>query len=177
MKGQAFYSFVSTYYGHYGRLTGAQKVHIEAQKGQANSPVIRPHYLLEPTFLGLAGVAASLVQAFIQFPISRIQELHYGRLAWIDSHPRAAREAGMSRSGTLGLYASAYRKTLKEVFAVARRDHGLRRWAYRGFLMNTLTQVPSTAAGLIVFEVIRRKYGTDQETVRINKDGYDILLV
>ena len=43
--------------------------------------------------------------------------------------------------------------------------------------MGTLRQVPSTSAGLIVFEILRRKYALDEEEVRIHKDGYDILLV
>jgi hypothetical protein len=82
VKGQAFYSFVSNIYGHYGKLTGFQKDVLRAQEGRnskAGNPVIRPHYLLEPAFLALAGVAASVVQAVIQYPISRVQEIHYGR--------------------------------------------------------------------------------------------------
>lgn len=75
------------------------------------------------------------------------------------------------------LYASAYRKTAKQVMAIARKDGGLRRWMYRDFLVRTVTQTPSTAAGLIVFEVIRRRYGDSSDVVKINKDGYDILLV
>jgi hypothetical protein len=53
---------------------------------------------------------------------------------------------------------------------------GLARWLYRGFWWNTIRQVPSTSAGLIIFELIRRKYGFGAEEVRITKDGYDILL-
>ncbi|KAK4540612.1 hypothetical protein LTR36_009042 [Oleoguttula mirabilis] len=177
VKGQAFYSFVSNVYGHYGKLTGFQKEVLNAQKGTAGNPVIRPHYLLEPAFLAFAGVAASIVQAVIQHPISRVQELHYRRLAWIDSHPHQARESGATRPRAMGLYASAYRKTFKEVYVLARREGGLRRWLYRHFLMRTLTQVPSTSAGLIAFEVIRRKYGNEQDTVHIEKDGYSIELV
>lgn len=177
VKGQAFYSFVSNVYGHYGKLTGFQKEVLKAQEGTAGSPVIRPHYMLEPAFLALAGVAASVVQAAILYPIGRVQELHYRRLAWLDSHPHAARETGARRPGAIGLYASAYRKTFKEVYVEARKDGGLRRWLYRHFLMRTVTQVPSTSAGLIVFEAIRRKYGNDQDTVHIEKDGYSIELV
>jgi len=63
------------------------------------------------------------------------------------------------------------------MLAIARKDGGLRRWFYRDFLIRTVTQVPSTAAGLIVFEVIRRRFGDNSDVVKINKDGYDILLV
>ena len=42
--------------------------------------------------------------------------------------------------------------------------------------MNTVRQVPSTSAGLIVFELMRRKYAFESEEIRIEKDGFDILL-
>ncbi|KAK0254927.1 hypothetical protein LTR91_022517 [Friedmanniomyces endolithicus] len=181
IKGQAFYSFVSNYYGHYGKLTGSQQDALRAQgKGNAmaGNPVITPHYMLEPSFILLAGVAASLAQAVIQYPVSRIQDIHYGRLEWIDAHSTGkAIATGTRQRGALGLYASAYRKTFKQCLAIARREGGLRRWLFRDFLLRTLTQVPSTSAGLIVFEVIRRKYGDASDVVKIQKDGYDILLV
>ncbi|TKA23704.1 hypothetical protein B0A50_06540 [Salinomyces thailandicus] len=177
VKGQAFYSFVSNFYGHYGKLTGAQQENIKSQSGIAGSPVIKPHYMLEPTFLALAGVAASVVQALIQYPVSRVQEVHYGRLTWIDAHPREIKKDLSLHASAIRLYASAYRKTFKQVWVAARKDGGLRRWLYRDFLLRTVTQTPSTAAGLIVFEVIRRRWGDDSDVVKINKDGYDILLV
>lgn len=172
IKGQAFYGFVSKYYGHWGKLTGAQQHELAAQGASAGNPVIKPHYMMEPTFILLAGVGASIAQALIQYPVSRIQDIHYGRLEWIDAHPKSA-----TKNGTFGVYGSAYRKTFKQCLAIARRDGGTRRWLFRDFLMRTLTQVPSTSAGLIVFEVIRRKYGGVEDVVKIQKDGYDILLV
>lgn len=42
--------------------------------------------------------------------------------------------------------------------------------------MNTIKQVPSTSAGLVIFELVRRRYGSEAEAVKIKKDGYDILL-
>ncbi|KAK0263567.1 hypothetical protein LTR35_017544 [Friedmanniomyces endolithicus] len=181
IKGQAFYSFVSNYYGHFGKLTGSQQDALRAQgKGSttASNPVITPHYMLEPGFILLAGIAASVAQAAIQYPVSRIQDIHYGRLEWIDAHPmNKATTTGTRQRGTLGLYASAYKKTVKQCLAIARREGALRKWLFRDFLIRTLTQVPSTSAGLIVFEVIRRRYGDASDVVKIQKDGYDILLV
>ena len=177
VKGQCFYSFVSNVYGFYDRLSLFQqaKVDEKTMTGPGGRPEIKPHYMLEPTFLLLAGAAASVTQSVIQHPITRIQEVHYGRLEWIDSHPHAEPDA--PKANSLRLYASAYKKTFKECAVLARRAGGLRRWLYADFLMGTLRQVPSTSAGLIVFEVLRRKYASDEEVVRIRKDGYDILLV
>ena len=175
VKGQCFYSFVSNVYGFYDKLSLFQQTKIEGQSETPGRPEIRPHYLLEPTFILLAGAAASVAQSLVQHPITRIQDVHYGRLEWIDSHRHA--DPNAPNVNSLKLYASAYRETFKECAVLARQAGGLRRWLYADFLMGTLRQVPSTSAGLIAFEILRRKYAQDEEVVRIHKDGYDILLV
>lgn len=174
VKAQSFYAFVSNYYGQYAKLSASQQAHIERQSGLTGNPLIKPHYMLEPTFIALAGVTASLAQQVIQHPLSRIQDIHYGRLEYIDSHEYSKPDA--SKKQALKLYASAYTKTWKQVLVLARREGGLRRWLYRDFFISTLRQAPSTSIGLIVFEVVRRKYSTDEDVVKIEKDGYDILL-
>jgi hypothetical protein len=176
VKSQSFYNFVSHYYGTWSNLSNIQRASISIQQEQSGTrPVIVPHYMVEPSFLLLAGAAASISQAVIQHPLGRIQEIHYGRLEWIDNHDHA--KPGQPKIRALNLYAAAYRKTLKHVLVVARRNGGLRRWLYRDFLIGTIRQVPSTSAGLIVFEVLRRKYGSDDEAIIISKDGYDIALI
>ncbi|CAK3779299.1 mitochondrial carrier [Lecanosticta acicola] len=175
VKSQAFYSFVSTWYGDWAKLSAVQREAISAQRAASGRPEIRPHYMVEPAFLLLAGVAASVAQAVIQHPLSRLQEIHHGRLEWIDSHDH--HKPGERKKRALRLYAAAYRKTIRHVLVVARRNGGLTRWLYRDFFMSTIRQVPSTSAGLIVFEIIRRKYGNDDEAVRIPKNGYEIVLI
>ena len=175
VKGQCFYSFVSNFYGYYDKLSLFQQTKIDGQSSGSGRPEIKPHYMLEPTFLLIAGAAASISQSLVQHPITRIQDVHYARIEWIDSHRRAKPDA--PKINSLRLYASAYRKTFKQCALFARRAGGLRRWLYADFLMGTLRQIPSTSAGLIVFEILRRKYALDEEVVRIHKDGYDILLV
>lgn len=186
IKSQCFYSFVSGFYGHFGSLSEVQQESIAAQRRKHHwtRPEIKPHYMLEPTFLLLAGAGASVAQALVHHPMSRIQAVHYGRLEWIDAHAHAT--AGIPGTKiaaprpyprTIQLYAAAYKKTLKVVRALARREGGLRKWLYRDFVWSTLRQVPSTAAGLIVFEVLRRKYGSEEDAVRIPKSGYEIVLL
>lgn len=174
VKSQCFYSFVSYFYGHYSSLSQTQKEEISAQSTSSNNPVIRPNYLIEPAFLLTAGVTASVAQQLVQHPLGRVQDVHYGRLEYIDAHTHS--NPGQKKLRTLDLYANAYRKTFKEVLVLARRQGGLRMWLYRDFFMTTLRQTPSTSIGLIVFEVVRRKYSSDDDVVKIVKDGYDILL-
>lgn len=172
LKSQAFYGFVSSYYGHYGKLSQGQQRRVDEQSSGLGRAVIRPHYMLEPTFILLAGIAASITQQAVQYPLSRVQEVHYGRLETIDSATRKGKRNRLS----VGLYTSAYRQTFRNCISQASILGGLRRWLYGGFVMGTLRQVPSTSAGLIVFEVVRRKYSNDEDAVKIRKDGYDILL-
>lgn len=80
VKGQCFYSFVSTVYGFYDRLTLKKRHDLDVEIDRTGRPEIKPHYLLEPAFLLMAGAAASVAQSVVQHPITKIQELHYGRL-------------------------------------------------------------------------------------------------
>ena len=174
VKSQCFYKYVSMYYGQFKTLSIFQKqeIHMQVQQDDSRPPVISPHYLMEPAFLLMAGATASIMQQVILHPLTQVQELHFRRLAGLDLQ-LAAKPA---RLQTFRFYAQAYSKTLKQSRVSARRAGGWIRWLYADFWMSTLRQVPSTSAGLIVFEILRRKYGYGADAVRISKDGYDILL-
>ncbi|KAL8853338.1 MAG: hypothetical protein Q9221_001814 [Calogaya cf. arnoldii] len=163
VKAQSYYAFITRYYGSLNPWN--------LPEDDLNR-VIRPHYTIEPSFLLLAGMAASIAQQFVQHPISLVQNIHYRSLAAYDrqSKPR------MSIAEHLKLYLSAYQKTFQQGRARANQLGGWRNWLYKGFLWNTIKQVPGTSAGLIIFELVRRRYGIDAMAARIQKDGYDILL-
>lgn len=172
MKAQMYYGFLTNYYGKRDALAifGTQTV----SNASANNErlVIRPHYLMEPTFLLLAGVGASVAQQAIQYPITKVQDVHYGRLESLDYQAQLEqRKRSMFR-----LYYRAYEQTYDQCQRQANTFGGWRSWLYRGFVWNTIRQTPSTSAGLIVFEIVRRKYADTSDIVRIEKDGYDVLL-
>ncbi|CAK7274466.1 hypothetical protein SEPCBS119000_006186 [Sporothrix epigloea] len=74
-------------------------------------------------------------------------------------------------------YYHAYLATMNRCDEMAAMEGRSRiSWLYRGFWWNAIRQVPSTSAGLIIFELLRRKYGMAGDEVRIRQDGYDILL-
>ncbi|KAF2150381.1 mitochondrial carrier protein-like protein [Myriangium duriaei CBS 260.36] len=173
IKSQGFYSYVRWHY-KLNRLSGDQKAELENQRiaDIGSRPVIRPHYMMEPTFLLLAGAGATVLQQSIQHPMLQIQEIHYRRLEGLDRQMVSK----PSRVQTLELYGQSYRKTLKQCMVYARKAGGWRTWLFADFWRSTLRQVPSTSAGLIVFEIVRRKYGLGSEAVRIQMDDYDILL-
>lgn len=172
VKAQAYYGFVRNWYANYRPiLSDLSRFRIPEGNGQEN-PVIKPHYAMEPTFLLLAGVAASVTQQIIQHPISNIQNVHYERLESLDY----AAKIDQPRGKMLRVYYHAYQETLEQCRRLAMKAGGWRTWLYKDLLWTTLRQTPSTSAGLIVFELIRRRYSTEEDVVRIRKDGYDILL-
>ncbi|PYI04287.1 mitochondrial carrier [Aspergillus sclerotiicarbonarius CBS 121057] len=148
IKSQAYYSFLTWYYGSRRAYYVDRSQHI--QSSDRGVPLIRPHYALEPCFLMAAGVAASVAQQSIQHPLSAIQNLHVSRLEYLDHqaslHP--------SRREMLRLYYSAYQETYKRCKRKASRAGGWGRWLFRGFVKDAIRQVPSTSAGLVIFEVV-----------------------
>jgi hypothetical protein len=161
-KSHAYYAFVTRFYGTYSPT-------LPHDHGR---PLIKPHYALEPAFLLLAGIAASVAQQVIQHPLAELQAVHYRRLETLDYAARAE----TTSAGVMRRYYHAYEETFHQCERLARRAGGWRSYLYRGFVMNTVRQVPSTSAGLIVFELMRRKYAFESEEIRIEKDGFDILL-
>lgn len=135
-------------------------------------PTIKPHYTIEPAFILIAGIVASITQQVVQHPIQTVQNVHCSRLESLDYAARLEK----APSPALNLYYKAYQDTFTQCKGYALEAGGWRRWLYKDLLGSTLRQVPSTSAGLIVFELIRRRYATEADSVRIRKDGYDILL-
>ncbi|KAF2104681.1 putative mitochondrial carrier protein [Rhizodiscina lignyota] len=171
-KSQAYYGFLTRVYGNQSVSAVLSWKNSAPATADGKPPVIRPHYALEPAFLLLAGVSASVAQQLIQHPLTQIQNVHYNRLESLDYAAKLQR----SRPSIFRLYYHAYEKTYEQCKRQARRIGGWRRWLYKDFLWNTIRQTPSTSAGLIVFELVRRRYGIGNNEVRIQQDGYDILL-
>ncbi|KAI1924571.1 Ribulose bisphosphate carboxylase large chain [Ophidiomyces ophidiicola] len=151
VKSQGYYSFVTRYYG------SLQPMVVEKLSTTANHPgdipVIRPHYALEPCFLMLAGVTASIGQQVVLHPIGLVQSVYYRRLEQLDC--RLSRV--QSNRDLMQRRLDAYQETFERCRQRAQRAGGWRAWLFRGFLWNTIRQVPSTSAGLVIFELVRRK--------------------
>ena len=167
VKNQAFYGYISHLY--------RRQSHAHAGFGEATSSaeqVVRPHFAIEPAFLLLAGIAASVAQSLVQYPLGLVQELHLRRLAVLD---RLARRR-VSTAEMLNAYWLAYRRTFKICTMMGRQAGGLSRWLFQGYGWNTLRQIPSTSAGLIIFELVRRRYADDKEATILKVDSRELLL-
>lgn len=161
VKAQSYYGFVTWYYGG---LVPFSRLVQRAASDENGTLILKPHFAIGPTFLMLAGILASVAQQVIQHPITVIQQIHQTSLS---DHKRFS-----NLNNTYGAYGRTYRRCL----VYARRFGGWRQWLYRRFWLTSLKQMPSTSAGLVIFELVRRRYGSEVEAVTIHKDGYDILL-
>ncbi|KAF3769794.1 mitochondrial carrier [Cryphonectria parasitica EP155] len=190
VKAQSYYSFIAWYYGDLSE--DVVNILSRRQPGQDKSAhhakTIQPHYSIEPAFLMLAGISASFAQQVVLHPLGHVQVEHWEHLEYLDAQARKIRKYTQANAPKskwqwkmIHAYYHAYRETWAQCVAQAKVQEGsgpnaMRRWLYRGFWWSTIRQVPSTSAGLVIFELVRRKYGLGGEPVRINKDGYDILL-
>ena len=164
VKAQGLYTFVTAMYDR--KSVGT------ATSADCDNHIIRPHFAIEPLFLLFAGVSASLVQQILQYPLGMVAEVHYQRIKALD---RLTKQRVPIRA-MLKAYTEAYSRTYNICFKKAHKICGLYRWLYRGFMSNAIRQIPSTSAGLIIFELVRRWYADDNAGAIITVNGNGIAL-
>ena len=175
IKSQAYYSFVFNWYEPRNRHYADNQLQHSVQGDEPDDddlPLIEPHYALEPFFLMTAGVVASVAQQAIQHPLNIVQDLHFEHLEHIDHHVSLR----PSREWVLQLYYHAYQETFERCKKRAAHAGGWWIWLFGGFSGAAIRRVPSTSAGLIIFELVRRKYADMSDTMYVKNDGYRILL-
>jgi hypothetical protein len=178
VKQQAYFNFLTWWYSSRAFLNLGPAIPTGGFNAASSEPaVIRPHYAVEPIFLLLAGASASITQQAVQHPISKIQEVHYGRLESIDYISKLEQQRPKTGLSVWRTYRNSYEKTYEQCLMQAKKAGGWRRWLWRGLALHTLRQIPSTSAGLFVFELFRRRFATEeQEKVVIEVGGREILL-
>lgn len=185
VKAQGYYAFVKSYYGglspyRHGSILPPRT----STDNQEGTIVIKPHYAIEPTFLMLAGISATVAQQLITYPVSLVQSIHHGSIARLHflalSNDTATTTTGTRPSLQVqprhGFFLKSYANTFRRCRVLAGRMGSWRRWLWKGFFLNTIKQVPSTSAGLVIFELVRRRYGTETQPLTIEEYGYNILL-
>lgn len=118
-----------------------------------------PNRVVFPTFVLLAGGIASLALQIVHYPLGKVQKLHLMRLEALDV-------ANKSQTPTWRIYFNAYSKTFDQVHRQSIKDAGgsIVRWMYSGFWWTSLLSMPSTSIGLVVFEIMRIRYITDDSS-------------
>ncbi|EWC43524.1 hypothetical protein DRE_07486 [Drechslerella stenobrocha 248] len=169
IKQQAYYGWLSHYYGHQHRY-----LHPFGTKASDPITIIKPHWTLEPMFILLAGAGASFTSQAIFHPFNQVQNVHLRQLEFMDRTTATARNNHPYK--WWARYSDAYRQTYLDCKSLANTNNGWRKWLYQGYLLNTVKSTPGTAAVLIVFELVRRRFGEDVGAASIQHDGFKIVL-
>lgn len=124
----------------------------------------RPYFLLEPTFVLLAGAAAAVAYQAVDYPLEQVKSIFYAK-----ESERAAQQARLQpqahtqhlnassmRSGT-SISSELYRMTWTECQALANNAGGWRRFLFASFGSTAIRAVPAASVGFLVFEVMKRK--------------------
>ena len=166
IKSQGFYAFLAYLYG------GQRSNTTGGDCGTGPTRSATPHYTVEPIFILSGGVSATIVQQAVQHPLGLVCEAHSQRIRALD---KLARLSGSPRVMMKG-YRDACWRTARMCARKARLIGGWGRWLYQGFWSSTTRSIPSTSAGLIIFELVRRRYADDTSGTKIDVDGNEIIL-
>ncbi|KAK9370531.1 mitochondrial carrier domain-containing protein [Lipomyces kononenkoae] len=168
-------------------LDAAAKLPAGSNQNQHSNIREKPSAALYPATILVAGAAATIALQIVQYPLSRLQNLHLTNLESIDfdkiysrkpssehgaDNAEMVKSARTARRELLQAYIKAYRQTFREARALKNmgKHRSWPQWLYKGFIRNTLTAVPSTSVGLFVFEIMRIRYIESVEGVTVELD-------
>lgn len=126
----------------------------------------KKYKFLKTTFVFLGGMTAALSLQIIQYPITKIQNIHLSRLEAFDIYGSSLPDRGQSRSRSrmLTIYYNTYLDTLEHVlFIQSNSKLSWFDWLYKGFRRHALSTIPATTIGLVVLETLRNKLAVEIE--------------
>lgn len=114
---------------------------------------------LQLTFVLFAGASAATALIGIQYPFNKVQKIHLARLEALDIFNKVNK---IETSKWFRLYYNSYKQTFS-ILATKQQGSGLTwpAFMYKGFTRYTLTSIPATSIGLLVFEITRQKLTID----------------
>ncbi|KAK9339457.1 mitochondrial carrier domain-containing protein [Lipomyces starkeyi] len=160
-------------------VDAAAKLPAGSKQNQHSTIREKPSAALYPATILGAGAAATIALQIVQYPLSRLQNIHLTILESIDFntiylHEREQQKAQVketvrhprtARRELLHTYIDAYQQMFRQVRTLKNvgKQKSWLRWLYKGFVRNTLTAVPSSSIGLFVFEIMRIRYMEELE--------------
>ncbi|KAK3844667.1 MAG: mitochondrial carrier domain-containing protein [Linnemannia gamsii] len=139
----------------------------------------RPYFLMEPTFVLLAGAAAAVAYQAVDYPLEQVKTIFYAKETALvaetlkntpPAHTQHLNSSSM-RSGT-SISQQLYALTWQECKSQASSTGGWRRFLYANFASTAIRAVPAASVGFLVFELMKRKLDArryeieDREMVR-----------
>ncbi|KAI1315486.1 hypothetical protein EDD11_000719 [Mortierella claussenii] len=124
----------------------------------------RPYFLLEPTFVLLAGAAAAVAYQAVDYPMEQIKNIFFAKETALQVHkdlnPQSPHSQHLNsssmRSGT-SISTQLYQMTWEECKVQANHAGGWRRFLFGNFASTAIRAVPAASVGFLVFEVMKRK--------------------
>ena len=124
----------------------------------------RPYFLLEPTFVLLAGAAAAIAYQAIDYPMEQVRTIFYAKETELVAQqerlapsPRSQHlNSSSMRSGT-SISSQLYQMTWQECKHQAQQGGGWRKFLFSNFGATAIRAVPAASVGFLVFEVMKRK--------------------
>ncbi|KAK7202597.1 mitochondrial carrier domain-containing protein [Myxozyma melibiosi] len=183
VKQWSYRHIVESYGAPVPRYADAKKGATVGTEQSVDSIREKPSAALYPATVLGAGAAASIALQGVQYPLSRLQNIHLTMLEALDyrtlyrSQNKNKDKDGIQRSERVSgrklahIYVASYRRTLAEASRL--KDRGRNggswlKWMYRGFVRHALGTVPSSSVGLFVFEIMRIRYMEDFEGVELD---------
>lgn len=119
--------------------------------------------VLQTSFVLFAGASAAASLLAIQYPITKVQNIHLSRLEALDIYNRAVNNEPRR---FFKLYYNSYIQTFDQVLAMKLKSK-LDWWQffYKGFVRNALVNIPATSIALLVFEITRQELSNDIESL------------
>lgn len=126
-------------------------------KGEKGSRIVYPSFILT------AGALAAVSVQAVHYPLGKLQKLHLMRLELLDEVNKT--RPPTSRYSMWKLYSKTYLSTYRQATKLVARNGGGSwwRWLYGGFTRATVTTMPSTSIGLVVFEIMRLRYTVEDD--------------
>lgn len=122
----------------------------------AKPPPTKTTKILKSTFILLAGASAAFSLLAVQYPLTKIQKIHFHRLEALDIYNSATNPS--RKKPFFKVYYNSYLDTYNQVLKNKRKANTT--WfslAYKGFARNALTTIPATSVGLLIFEIMRTR--------------------
>lgn len=138
-------------------------------KQETNTDLVRMEQnrlakILKSSFILLAGASAAFSLLAVQYPLTKIQKIHLGRLEALDIY-NSATHANLRRP-FIKVYYNSYIDTYFQIRKMKQKAGAT--WfllAYKGFARNALTTIPATSVGLLVFEIMRTRLSDSLDDV------------
>lgn len=115
--------------------------------------------VLKSTFVLLAGASAALSHLAVQYPLSKVQQIHFARLELLDQLNSESHKTFLGR-----FYPHSYIDTYHHVKNIKTKSNmSWPQLTYQGFARNAISMIPATSVGLLVFEIMRTKLSDSLE--------------